>query len=461
VITRLIEGGTIAPDADAAKLASGIPSFSRGTLPLDPNTRKPIGDAATEPGQPTFTEGGVAVEGDKGAQPVGGDAPGGIAGSGKSAEELLAEHRQRIAEGTTPGAAPPQAAAATAEPATAATTPAQQQGAAAAEAVAAQIADAWAEYDEFEFEDPDLEVKIPVRVPKQFAATAKRGYGRRAAYDREMSWLKNAEALKPLVLDGRLNAVLPLIERALEDPAYGEYVTEGFRRAQQGLPLRERAALEAAAAGAVQAGPQAPAPIPELSEIEATDPFLAEQLRPVLSQFQTLQQRLDAQEAQRQQQEQRQREEQQRQAEIANQMIQAHRTLAQMYPDKVRLDLGAQDPFWQKASRYAGEAGYTNAWGIAAGIVFGAQKVAEMEQERVAATASPAAAALTTNEASLELARRQAAAASRTVGAGSATQAPPPVRPQPPSTKRPDGTMKSPAEFLAEQQAYLAAVGGA
>src|SRR5271165_4847158 len=247
VITRLIEAGNIKPDEDAASLAAGIPSFSRGTLPLDPNTGKPIVEKHdAEPTLPGFTEGAVAIEGDKSAQPVGDKT--GVAGSGKSVEELLAEHRQRVQEGQTNGqAAPVQEAVEQPAP--------QAQGAAAAEAAAEAIVDAFADYDEFEFTDPDHDdLKIPIRVTKQYGEIVKRGYGRRSAYDREMSYFKNAEALKPLIADGRLNRLMPLITAALNDPqGYGEYVYQGFLRAQQGLPLIEQARQQAVVAGTVEA----------------------------------------------------------------------------------------------------------------------------------------------------------------------------------------------------------------
>ena len=93
----------------------------------------------------------------------------------------------------------------------------------------------------------------------------------------------------------------------------------------------------------------------------------------------------------------------------------------------------------------------------AAGIVFGGQLLHQMEQERLAATSSPAAQALQAQDVRLtEEARRQAAAASRTVAGGAPMQAPA-RKPLPkPGTRRADGSLKSPTEYRIEQEQWMA-----
>ena len=461
----LVESGAIAPGSDTSALASAVPTWSKGTVALDENTGKPIG---TRPESPSFTDGGIVAPSEA-ASESGVVVPPQATETepaGRTAQEILAEHNQRLeaAAAATNGHATPgsgrEATAPTPAPAGA------DAGSAAAEAVAQAVVDEWADAETFEFEDPDLDVKIPMRVPKQYAQSAKRGYGKMAAYDRAISYLKNAEpALRPLIESGQLNQLLPLIQTALQDPEFGDFVVKGYQRRQQGLPLIEQARQEAAVAGAApQYVQQAPGQGPLVDESQL-DPFFAEQLRPVLSTVQTLQQQIEADRRARAEADERQRQTvAQQQAEsqrINSEVAAAHRDLATMYPNLVRLDLGARDPYLERAINYARDAGYVARYGIAAGIVFGAQQVAALEAERQAATASPAAAALNhaENAQLTDLARQQAAAASRAVGSGAPMQVPPPAPPQRPGTMGADGKRKPADQYLREMQQYLAATG--
>lgn len=444
LIDELMAANPPAPNGAAAALAAGMPTFSKGTAVLDPDTGQPIVPKGQEALPGFATEKVPLADGATSAEPV---AP--IGAAGKTAEELLAEHQQRIA-------AAPEGVAPTATPAgTEAPAPATQAaGAAAAEAAATDI---WADAEEFTFDDPDLGVPIPMRVPKQYATPAKRGYQRRSTFDRERQWLRNAEqVLGPLVMDGRINPILPMLQAALNDPdGYGKFVVDAFGRYQRGEPLLEQARAEAAAAGVHPVPAATPGYDPALA-----DPFLAEQLAPVQTQLQTVQQRLEAVERERQTAAEAQRRQQSENQRIANEMIAAHRDLASRYPDRVRLDLGPQDPFWVAAVNQARDARYADQWGIRAGIIFGADKVVEIEQERIAATSSPAATALASMDSrAQELARQQAAASSRAVGAGAPTQAPPPPVPVRPSPRGPDGKLKPADQYLRESQAYIAATG--
>lgn len=420
---KLVDEGKIAPDATAAANAAAVPAFSEGTQPIDGRTGKPV---VAKPETPTFTDGGVAIE-------QGGDKLPDAPPSPTDKAAILQAHKQRLAD----------AEAGKLEPAA---------GAQAAEAAAEQIADAFADYDEFEFEDPDLELKFPIRVPKQYSETAKRGYGRRAAQDRLIRYLKDSEpVLRPMIEDGRIKQILPLIQAALENPQYGEYVTGGFQRLQKGLPLIEQAKIEAA---------QAAVEPPQSYDFSGADPFFAEQLAPFQKTIETLQQRLDRQDQERQQTAAQQQQAAERSQRMALEMQAAHKDLAAAYPEQCRLDLGPNDPFWQKACKLARESGYVENYGIRAGVVFGAQMAHQIEQERLAATASPAAAALTQMEnKNMDLARQQAANGARTVGAGSATQAPPPAPVARPTSFNPDGTLKSAPQILVENQAWLASQG--
>ncbi len=469
---KLVAEGKIAPDLKAAGAAAAVPTFSAGTAALDQNTGKPI---LTHAAPPTFTEGeGVAIPEDTAsAGGVGVPGPGTADTGGKTAQQLIAEHQARLraANGTTDG---PAATAAGAEAGAAATTvptapasapapaPAPAPGAdAAAEGAAQALLDAFADYAEFEIDDADLGVKIPIRVPKKFENSVKRGYPRRSEFDRITGRYREFDPiLRPLAEDGRLSRILPLIQRALTDQAYGEYVVAGYERATRGLPLVEQARAEAAAAGAGQAALAAPAAGTQdgldLSSLEMFDPALAESLRRRFAAVETVEQRLTRFEQERTTQAQQQAQQQAENMRRANEMRSAHEDLGRAYPDLVNVAAGPRDPFYQKALRRAQESGYIDAYGLRAGLIFGAQQELIVEEERVAATSSPAVAAIAQVEAAqLELAQRQAADASRRVGTGSVVQAPPRPLPQRPNPRNADGSRKTPEQFMAENVAYL------
>lgn len=442
VIGKMVKDGKIAPDAEAAKLASGLPVFSKGTASLDPNTGEPIIPGVKTP---EFTEGRVAIpEEEQSAGAVGDSAaPAPVAEAERTAEQILADHKTRLAEASpTEGQAAPDESAAV---------PAQAAGTAAAE-VAAQAVVADDEYEDFEFEDPDLEVKIPLRVRKQFADVAKRGYGRRAAYDRAVSYLKGADpVLRQLIEDGRINQILPLIDRAIKDPAYGDYVWGGYDRLNRGLPLVEQAAREAAAAGQ----PQPQAQEFNAGEYDFTDPFIAEQVRPLQTQLQTVTQTLEQIQARERYQQEQYQQQQRLNTERGAQLQAAHMDLTRSFPEEYSGDLQRDDALWRQVLQYGRDSGYIDAYGIRAGLVFAGQQVHLMGQERQAATASPSAAALDSAELQ-RLARKQAGEASRTVGAGAPTQAPPPAPLPKPDPKKADGTMKPAGEYLREVQVWQA-----
>jgi hypothetical protein len=420
-----------AANIEEARQAAAIPAFSSGTTAIG-SDGKPV-DLKVD--VPEFTGAPVAM-------PDAGDKA-----------ELLKAHQALLdaKAGATaaPSAAKPTEAAVAPAAAPAGDVVAATAGQQSAEAAAQEIVD---EYDEFEWTDPDLDVPIPIRVPKQFVETVKRGYGRRAALDRAINFAKQADpALRGLIESGQMQQVLPLLQRALTDTAYGEYVTRGYQRAQAGLPLIEQAKAEAEAAAA-------PAQAPAIFDPMVEDPYYAERLQPLVQKIETLEQRYAREDAQRQEQAQRQQREQALVAQRDAEFRAAHQDIANAYPQNARLDLGPGDPLWNKAVRYAKEAGYIEAYGPRAGVVFGAQMAMQVEAERLAATGSPAAEALRMAEQQHgELARREAAAASRAVGGGSSTPAPKPAPPAPPNPRTADGKLKPAAQFLRESQSYIAA----
>lgn len=431
MIDKLIAERPPTVDLESARQAAAVPTFSAGTAALD-RDGKPI-IKKDQAKVPEFTEGSVAI-------PEGSETQGG-APAGHSKEELLAAHQARI-----DAKAPSEVI----EAAPAESVVGQEQSTQAAEAVAEAIADRFAEYDEFEFDDPDLEMKIPVRVPKQYSETAKRGYGRRAALDRAIRYAKEADpTLRPLIENGQLKDILPILQFALSNKEYGEAVATMFQRAQNGLPLIEQAKLEAAA------------PPPQAAPVDfglEDDPFFAERVRPLTQRLESFEQRFAREDADREQATQRQQQQAQQNAFRDRQLMEAHQDLAASFPGLFRLDLGPNDPNFRKALHQAKEANYAQrGYDLKASVFFGGQLVSQIEAERLATTGSPTADAL--REAEMqhgELARREARAAAQTVGKGAITAAPPKPQLPPPSSRRADGTLKKPDEYLRDQQAYMA-----
>lgn len=410
---QLLAEGKIQPEGAAAP--AQVPEFSKGTASVDGSTPPPaaVDFKETKVGLPEQTE--------------------------------------------TTGSVPPPATAA-APPAVAPEAPSAPQttataaSAVAADAAAAQVQQAVEDLEDWEFEDPDLNVKIPLKFPKQYSQTVKRAFPRRADYNRlKTYWGEAAPVLEPLIADGRIRQLLPLIQRALADPNYGEYVWNGYQRVQQGLPPMVQQAIQEVARAA--AAPQAPS-TPAEESIE--DPWLQAAIAPHLQKFQTLEQKLQTFEQRDAERQRREAEQQQQQMASAQQMMLAHQDLERYYPQSFRTANGPNDPHWQNALKTAKDYGYIDSYGLRAGIVFGAQKWMELEAERIAATTSPAAQTLQAiDQRALELAQRQATDAARVVGGGAPmASTPPPPMPRP-STKNPDGSLKDKDQYLREVAAWI------
>jgi hypothetical protein len=122
-----------------------------------------------------------------------------------------------------------------------------------------------------------------------------------------------------------------------------------------------------------------------------------------------------------------------------------------MFPGEFHSSLGPNDPAYLKAQQLAKEYGYTEHYGLRAGIIFGGQKYRELEAERLAATASPAAQTLeAVNQRQAELARKSATSTAAVAAGGTATSTPAP-KPKPrPSPQDANGKRKDAAVYAQE-----------
>lgn len=355
-----------------------------------------------------------------------------------------------------PPAATPPPAATTEQPpadAPAAAAPAPSAGTQAADAAAAAIADPFGEYDEFEVDEPDFpDMKIPVRVPKQYAQIMKRAIPRRADYDRIRGrWREYADQIEPLIRDGQIKQYLPFIEMAQRDQEFAQFVEQAARRRLAGLPMTEqvRQAVEQAATQAA----------PATDDQGFVDPFLEEALKndPRIKRLETIEQRLERQEQERREQQVREQQMREQQVAFDTQLRRAHDELGQRYPGRFTPGV-PNDPAFSAAFNYAKQAGWLEDYGYRAGIIFGADAVYRMEQERLAATASPAARMIENGDvAAQELARQQAAKLAAGAAGGTTQPSAPVVPPPKPSRTNPDGSLKSREQFMAEMSGWVSA----
>lgn len=440
------EQTTTDPNAKAA--ADVMPSFSRGTVALDDKGR-PVTDRAE---LPEFSDQTVAAPADTETTGKAGEKPKAETEEKPETKPVVKPEdlpdrdaqgkfiKETIEGGTQEGTSPE-----TGE------TQQQAAGAKAADEAAQKLIDE--EYEDWEFEDPDLSrdgtiVKIPLKYPKKFATQIKRGYPRRADYDRLRTRLGEAEpTLRPLLENGSIKQILPVLEFALQNQEYGNLMWQAYERAQKGLPLIDV--------------PRETRPVQQEQQIQPgqeqfIDPLLESQLNPLRTELQTLQQERATERAQREENARRQQAQTVQLQAKANRLMQAHQDLAQMYPGKFNTTLGANDPGWMQATKYANEYGYNVSFeDPRAAVIFGAQAWLQDEAERVAATASPAATALNSvNERTVEMARQEAARAASAVG-GAGTQAvSPPPKPKVPSRVNADGSLKDARTHLLEMAAY-------
>jgi hypothetical protein len=411
IAAKAVKDGRIPADTASGGAAGLVPNFSKGTRPLDDN-----GATIEERQPPAFETAHVDLPASTettGPAPSSATPPAAapVAGSATPAREAAASAPAAVA-GTTEA---PVAAAA---------------GATAAEAVAEAIAEKMAE---FTFHDPDLDMDIPISVPERFAESAKKGYTRRTTYDKSVSYLKNAEpVLREMIEDGRIQRLMPFLQRAIQDPEFAQAVSDVYTRRVAGQPMLEAAVRE------IQAAPPAGAPATEAY----VDPFVDPQVAELRTQTAELLAWRRAQEEQQRttQQTQAQRDEQQRRN---NGLLAAgHRDLANAYPGIFKPELGERDPAFIAAMDYARRAEYTNNYDLRAALVFGGQGWRQIEAERAAATGSTAASALAAVDTRLvEAASREARNAASTV-AGGAIATTTAVQPPPlPKTTMPDGSL--------------------
>lgn len=325
---------------------------------------------------------------------------------------------------------------------------AQAAGGQAAEAAADALLDPFADYEDVEYEDEDLGTKYTVKARKAEAKAVKDGYVRRSMWNRQINYARKASpVIEKLIANGQLEQILPLLQRALDDTEYGQFVVDGYNRRVSGKPLIEQAIAEAQAAGR-QAAPQYDEALAGYNT--DVDPFfgkvindtispLAKQLTEVRTEFQAFQQQQVAQAQQ-----------QARQAQIQAQRVAefqgAHQDLHQRYPDEFTGNIEADNARMVPIAKYARESGYIDTYGLRSGMILAA---GDLRAARADGNSPAAEMVAQIDQVAIKAAQQQAANA-RTVGSGNANapRQAPPAPPQKVSTTHPNGKRKTADEFL-------------
>jgi hypothetical protein len=424
--------------------AAAMPDFSRATAAIDEETGKPILSGQTI--QPTREE----------MHPEGGQIPSSTAQLDRAVAEIegraVPERDERTGQfkADKPAPTPEEQQIASDESAAAALR--AQRKETAAPAPAAQAAD---DYEDVSYTDDDTGDTFVVRAPKAVAKRVQQGYARRSAMHRSGTFLGEARpVLEPLINDGRMRQILPLIQRATQDEEFGNFVIEAYNRRVTGMPLRE---AQAPVAAAPAPAPAAPAYDAALALDPNEDPYLAQTLGRVLT---PLQQQIAAMAADREVERKAQAEREQR--ELAQRRIQEqsnatvagmHRELAQMYPNEWTGDVVRDDQLIRRTLAYANRSGLLQRWGASVPTLVLAYE--QLRDERLAAAGSPAVAAIQDAERS---AAQRVAASNATTPAGAARVTTAPAKkamPKLPPTRQ-NGQQTDIKEFMRQAVARVA-----
>jgi hypothetical protein len=268
--------------------------------------------------------------------------------------------------------------------------------------------DIWADVDDIEYEDSDTGEKFVVRAPKSYADKVRNGYSRRSVMDRATRYLAQAKSsLEPIITDGRFAQIQPMLDRALQDPEFGQFVNDAYNRRVQGLPLT---AQQQQAVTQVQQQQAQQAMDSGLGSQDIEDPYVAEIVRQIemriSNQMQPFQQELENNRRFAEQQQAQQRMAQQQQVEAARVIQELENEFRSVYPSEFQ---GSSDDVRAKIRHlfnYAGQAGYITQYDNANNV----KLAVRLAHTQLASTSAPSPLAAAQSAASIEAQARQEAA---------------------------------------------------
>jgi len=396
-------------DADHIAAAS-LPNFSKSTVALDDDGKPVVAQQTLAPASEEVHPEGARLNADAMANAI-------AEAEGRTLPERNAAGQFVKEEGSPDGGqAPPEPDAAEIA-AQQVLKDKEQQAQTSAPQQAAVTPD---DYEDVAYTDDDTGETFTVRAPKAVAARVKQGYVRRSMMHRNATFMGEARpVLEPLIQSGQLREILPLIQRAMQDPEYAQFVVEAYNRRVSGMPLTPQQQQAADVAQAAAAVTQQETP-PNLGLED--DPFMAQYLSPIERRLAEIDARTQAFETQQQQQreyEQQQRAQQQQSAQVVGM---AHNELVRNYPQEWTGDVAKDDQLIRRTIKYAHDSGLIQAYGATVPTLLLAY--GQLRAERAAAVESPAALATVERDA----ARSVAADAARSVTGGAPTTTATPPR---------------------------------
>jgi hypothetical protein len=310
------------------------------------------------------------------------------------------------------------------------------------------------DWEDIEIEDTDNGNKYTVKAKKDYAQYVKDGYLRRSDYSRKTGKLaKHKEWLEPMINNGALDAIAPLIEKANSDDELATAFYELYQARQQGRPLvygvqpqpqAQTQAQQYIQPQAVYNQAQIQQPLYDENGIEvdeytrnAVQGLLSQAMTPMQQKIAELTQWQQQQMSYLQQQQQQQQHLAQQRAQAERQIRHVHEVLRTRFPQEFD---GTQNdvPKLQELDRLANQAGYSpEDYGYVGRFLQARELKYSGYQQQQTGSASPAARTLADVEAQSRAAAAAAAASvARTTTSGS------PIQPQPPqrlSYRGPDG----------------------
>lgn len=303
------------------------------------------------------------------------------------------------------------------------------------------------EWEDGEIDDDSVGVKYKYKAPKGQAEFLKKGYMRRADYDRRVgAYGRMKPDLLPMLEDGSLEQLMPAIKIVSGDRVLADAVAHLIQQRHANQPLSYyQQGYEPRPQPQPQ--PQAYQPVQQTeADLALQDPYLQAAVQPYVAPLQqqiaAMQSTFEQQQQQVEQQRQQQLQQQQQRQYEERTWAQIHQGLARDYPGE--FDGSAKDiPKLQQLKNYADQAGYTTEfYGPYGRIVQAKRAIDASTPGRVTSTTVPSAAVQSIKKAEaaanekIRLARAEVANGT-VVGGG---QSPDPTPPKPKPIRKPDGS---------------------
>lgn len=259
----------------------------------------------------------------------------------------------------------------------------------------------WDDFEQVEYEDPELGEKIAVWAPKEKSGRVKDGYALKAMMSRHATYLgKHKSMLEPLIASGQFDQLAPYIQRALSDPQYAQalvmlangQVPPQFQQTQPvGTPPQAAPPQSSPTPVAVPTVEQQTAQLRQELLAQGIDEYTADAIvvaqKPIIQQQVTLMTQQAEYQRAREAEVQRQAEYQRAQAQITQTLTVASQQLAIRYPGEFTGNPQVDEPKMQELFNYAKAAGFDQVYGVNPAVFIVAKQDLEAKRAQAAAAA--------------------------------------------------------------------------